>query len=101
MALSAAAVVEEEGLAEALEGRREEEAEEGSSEVRRSQRHEGQKPVNCSVGWRSQLKDERWGCNGCGGGSCGGGGCSAVGFITGGEKIQSSTLSSFSCYRQH
>lgn len=84
MALRALAAVEEVAAREALEGRREEEeavAEEGSSEVRRSQRHEGQKPVNCSVGWRSQLKDERWGCNGCGGG----GGCSVVGFITGGS----------------
>lgn len=81
MALIAAAAAEE-GAA-ALEGRREEEAEEGSRVTRRSQRHEGQKPVNCSVGWRSQLKEERWGCNG----GCGGG-CSVLGFIAGGGGLQ-------------
>lgn len=57
--LRAAAAEEEE-----VEGRREEE--EGFEElwsrvVKRSQRHEGQKPVNCSSGWRSQLKEERGG----------------------------------------
>lgn len=49
-------------MAEAAEeeGRVEEDAaEESSRVVRRSQRHKGQKPENCSEGWRSQLKDER------------------------------------------
>lgn len=41
---------------------------------RRSQRQEGQKPENCSSGWRSQLMEFRWGCGGCGGG----GKCSSV-----------------------
>lgn len=42
--------------------------------VRRSQRQAGQKPVNCSSGWRSQLKEDLVG---------GGGGRSAeMGFIT-------------------
>lgn len=50
--------------AEAEEGRREEEGvlEEESRVWRRSQRQEGQKPVKCSLGWRSQLKEERGGC---------------------------------------
>ncbi|KAL0309954.1 UNVERIFIED_CONTAM: hypothetical protein Sradi_5937700 [Sesamum radiatum] len=54
--------------AEAEEGRREEEGvlEEESRVWRRSQRQEGQKPVNCSLGWRSQLKEERGGCGGGG-----------------------------------
>jgi hypothetical protein len=47
----------------------------GSSTARRSQRHEGQKPVKCSSGWRSQEVEGRWGCGGWGG--------SVVGFITG------------------
>lgn len=56
MALSAAAAVEDVG------GFREEVAEEeelGSRTARRSQRHEGQKPVKFSVGWRSQEVEGR------------------------------------------
>lgn len=73
MALRAAAAVEEVG------GFREEEAEvvEGCKTASRSQRHEGQKPVKFSSGWRSQEVEGRWGCGGFGGGS-------VVGFITGG-----------------
>lgn len=50
-----------------------------SRSVRRSQRQEGQKPLNLSSGWRSQLKEER---RGCGGGGGGGVASAAVGFIT-------------------
>ena len=56
--------------AAAEEGRREEEGVlevELSSVVRRSQRQDGQNPVNCSIGWRSQLKEDRGG----GGGAVG------------------------------
>ena len=84
MALSAAVAVE---VVAAMGGLREEEAaaeEEGSRTARRSQRHEGQKPVKCSSGWRSQEVEGRWGCGGCGGGAnAGGGGGSTLGFITG------------------
>lgn len=52
--------------------------------VRRSQRQEGQKPENCSSGWRSQLKEERGGCSGGGGG--GAVGSVEVVFITVGSK---------------
>lgn len=64
------------------EGRREEEGvllEDLSRIVRRSQRQEGQKPLNISSGWRSQLKEERGGCSDGGGGAVG---SAAVGFIT-------------------
>lgn len=77
MALSAAAAVEV--VAEEVEGLREDEADDWSKVVRRSQRHEGQKPVNCSSGWRSQVKEERCGCAGGG---------SVVGFITDGGVVQ-------------
>lgn len=45
-----------------------------SKTAKRSQRQDGQNPVNCSSGCRSQLVDFKWGCGGCGGG----GNCSAV-----------------------
>lgn len=66
--------------AEAEEGRREEEGvleEDLSSVVRRSQRQVGQKPVNCSAGCRSQLKEDLGG-----GGAVG---CAEMGFITDGS----------------
>lgn len=72
-------------LMEENEGRREEE-EEGktasfwSRVYSLSHRQEGQKPVNCSCGCVSQLKEDR---GGCAGGCCGPRGCgSAVGFIS-------------------
>lgn len=61
-------------VAEAEEGRREDEGvleDDLSSIVRRSQRQDGQNPENCSSGWRSQLKEERGGCGGRGGGAVG------------------------------
>lgn len=74
-----------------------EEEEEGSKVVRRSQRHSGQNPENCSCGCRSQLKEERGGC--AGGGSGGGGGCVGsavvVGFIPGGN-VQCALCSCYS-----
>ena len=80
MALRAAAVDEEE-----VGGLREDEAEEelGSRTARRSQRHEGQKPVKCSSGWRSQ--DGLCGCGGNGGSAAAGAAAGSVvvlGFIT-------------------
>lgn len=103
-ALRAEAAAEEGGLREEEEaeaeaaGAAEEEEEEGSKSARRSQRHEGQKPVKCSSGWRSQVR--RWGCGGCGGWNwgSGGGGGSVVGFITGGgawSPLHRSSCSSF------
>lgn len=53
--------------------------------VRRSQRQEGQNPVNCSSGWRSQLNEDRGGCSGGGGG--GAVGSAEVVFITVGISI--------------
>lgn len=57
MALRAAAAVEEVGGLREVE----EEEEEGSKTASRSQRHEGQNPVKCSSGWRSQEVEGRLG----------------------------------------
>lgn len=46
----------------------------GSKRARRSQRHEGQKPVKASSGWRGQEVEGRWGCGGWGGFITGSGG---------------------------
>ena len=81
MALRAAAAVEEVGGLRAAE---EEELELGSSTARRSQRHEGQKPVKFSCGWRSQEVEGRWGWRSCGGGGGnGGGGNDGGGWVVG------------------
>nr|GEW16136.1 hypothetical protein [Tanacetum cinerariifolium] len=69
-------------IAEEVELRREDDAPpadvaDWSSVVRRSHKHDGQNPVKASVGWRSQLNEDRGGCDGCGGG----GGWSVIGFI--------------------
>jgi len=57
----------------------------GSRRARRSQRHEGQKPVKASSGWRGQEVEGRWACGGWGG------------FITeSGEKI----FELWSCYEE-
>lgn len=79
MALSAAAVDEEE-----VGGLREDEEEEelGSRTARRSQRHEGQKPVKCSSGWRSQEVEGLCGCGGSGGSAAAAGSVVVLGFIT-------------------
>lgn len=68
-------------MAEEVEGRREEGGEDWGSRVeRRSKRQEGQKPEKLSSGWRSQVKEDRWGCGGGGSGSVA---VVVVGFISG------------------
>lgn len=60
MAIRAEAAAEEEGGLREKEEVAEAE-EEGSKMVRRSQRHEGQWPVKCSLGWQSQEAEGQLG----------------------------------------